>query len=599
MPSRSPKRFMSVHERELAVDESSPLLGTPFPPITDAEHNQDDTTTPPPPSQTTWAILSVLSVLLVGVFVSNCDTTFLLAAYPQIASEFGALQQGAWLLTAYMLAMCAVQPLYGRLSSLFGRKPLLLIAYALYALGSAVCAVGGRLGVVVAGRVLAGMGGAGLVCLVSLLITDLVPLREVAAYRSYVNIVQTLGRSVGAPLGGLVADRWGWRSAFRAVVPLTLAGGALVAWRLEGHLGRAKTDETKEAESVRARLKRVDVVGAVLLATFIALGLAALSVSNGGAVGAESVDVSPSFFSRIMGIPLWFSLAFGSIQTAAAFFYWETKCAAEPVFPPQLLAHRAVWTSYLLLLLQNTAQAAATLSVPLFVQVTRGDDVGSSGLYLLPSVVGNTVGGLSTGVYVSRTGRYRGAAVVSGLLGFLGYGTMLWRWVAGPAFHPVADDMCIFFAGAATGTAHAAAFMALAAGLSAQPKETTVDEGSDVPPSEDDTVDDTKDDNVSVAIAGAGIYLSGNVGGVVGLSLSSALLQGVLTSRLQKFLDPSTIDKVLSSVDYVLSLPVDSDVRARIVDAYVNGFHATFWEAATCSALAFAVALCIREHVLK
>ncbi|KAL1890882.1 hypothetical protein Sste5346_008023 [Sporothrix stenoceras] len=90
-------------------------------------------------------------------------------------------------------------------------------------------------------------------------------------------------------------------------------------------------------------------------------------------------------------------------------------------FPPRLVAQRAVLTSDMLLLLQNTAQAPATLSVPLFMQVTRGADVGTSGLYLLPSVVGNAVGGLGTGVYVSRTGCYRAAAVVSGLFGvFLG-----------------------------------------------------------------------------------------------------------------------------------------------------------------------------------
>ncbi|CAK7207608.1 hypothetical protein SEUCBS139899_010418 [Sporothrix eucalyptigena] len=582
------KHLSTVRAQEVLVDESSPLLGTAFPPIDETEY---DDAANIPSQQTTWAVLSILSVLLVGVFVSNADTTFLLAAYPQIASEFGALRQGAWLLTAYMLAMCAVQPLYGRLSSIFGRKPLLLVAYGLYALGSSVCAVGGSLGVVLAGRVLAGMGGAGLVCLVSILITDLVPLREVAAYRSYVNIVQTMGRSVGAPLGGLVADRWGWRTAFRAVVPLTLAGGALVAWRLEGRHGLAGGN-FKETQSVHMRLKRVDVVGAVLLATSTALALAAISVTNSGVVGAESI--LSSFFSRLLDIPLWISLAFGALQCLTAFVYWEIRCAAEPIFPPALLAHRAVWTSYILLLLQNTAQAAATLSVPLFIQVTRGADVGTSGLSLLPSVVGNTAGGLGTGFYVSRTGRYRGAAVVSGVFGVVGYGMMIWRWVAGPEFHPVADDLWIFFAGAATGTAHSAAFMALAAGLSA----TTAKD--DAEQQYEDTEDEmSKDeDTAAVAIASSGIYLSGNIGGVVGLSLSSALLQGVLAFKLKEFLDPATVDKVLSSVDYVMSLPMNG-TRARIVDAYVAGFHATFWEALVCSALAFTVALCIREHVLR
>ncbi len=134
-------------------------------------------------------MLSILSVLLIGVFVSQADTSLVLATYGQISSEFNDLHDASWLLSSYMLAMCVSQALYGKLSDIWGRKAMLQVAYSLFTLGSIFCGLGQSMPQLIAARVLQGIGGAGMVCLVSILITDLVPLRDVASYRSYVNIV--------------------------------------------------------------------------------------------------------------------------------------------------------------------------------------------------------------------------------------------------------------------------------------------------------------------------------------------------------------------------------------------------------------------------
>jgi MFS family permease len=135
------------------------------------------------------AMLSILSVLLIGVFVSQADTSLVLATYAQISSDFNDLQSASWLLSSYMLSMCVSQALYGKLSDIWGRKAMLQVAYGLFALGSLFCGLGQSMPQLIAARAVQGMGGAGMVCLVSILITDLVPLRDVASYRSYVNIV--------------------------------------------------------------------------------------------------------------------------------------------------------------------------------------------------------------------------------------------------------------------------------------------------------------------------------------------------------------------------------------------------------------------------
>lgn len=110
-----------------------------------------------------------------------------------------------------MLAMCVAQPLYGKLSDIFGRKACLQAANVLFAVGTLGCALGTTMLQVIASRAIQGTGGAGMVCMVSILLTDLVPLHEVAAYRSYVNIVQTVGRSCGGAIGGLLTQTMGWR----------------------------------------------------------------------------------------------------------------------------------------------------------------------------------------------------------------------------------------------------------------------------------------------------------------------------------------------------------------------------------------------------
>lgn len=107
--------------------------------------------------------------------------------------------------------MCVAQPLFGKFSDIYGRKRCLQTAYILFAIGTVGCGIGQSMGQLFAARAIQGAGGAGMVCMVSILLTDLVPLHEVAVYRSYVNIVQTVGRSCGGAVGGYLAQTIGWR----------------------------------------------------------------------------------------------------------------------------------------------------------------------------------------------------------------------------------------------------------------------------------------------------------------------------------------------------------------------------------------------------
>lgn len=143
--------------------------------------------------------------------MSQTDQSFVLATYGAVSSEFNDLGAGSWLISAFILAQCVAQPLYGKMSDIYGRKSCLQTAYILFALGTAMSGLGRSMGQVIVGRAVQGAGGAGMVSMVSIIITDLVPLHEVASIWSYVNILQTTGRSCGGFIGGLLTQTLGWR----------------------------------------------------------------------------------------------------------------------------------------------------------------------------------------------------------------------------------------------------------------------------------------------------------------------------------------------------------------------------------------------------
>lgn len=188
--------------------------------------------------------------------------------------------------------------------------------------------------------------------------------------------------------------------------------------------------------------------------------------------------------------------------------------------------------------------------VPLYFQITKGSSLSAAGFYLIPAVAGNTIGGLLTGAYIKKHGRYKTltvmAAVIAGFCQVL-IGT---RWTGHTGSF---EALYIFFGGVGTGMAHSSTFVAVTAGTSDE----------------------------EVAIAGAGLYLSGGLGSVLGVTVASAALRLTFTKMAEEALgnSPETfslIDRALSDVDFVKSLT--GRLRDAIVSAYVSGFRMNFCE---------------------
>ncbi|KAI8715014.1 MFS domain-containing protein [Fusarium sp. LHS14.1] len=473
-------------------------------------------------------IARVVIALLIGVFTSNADGSLVLATHPVIASEFGDLADSSWLFISFMLAGAASQTVYGKLSDIFGRKAILMFCYGLFALGCALVGIGRSMWQVILGRVISGSGGAGMTAMASVIITDLAPLREVASWQSYMNVIATVGRSIGGPLGGLLADTIGWRWSFLGQAPIFAASMVICGLLLPS------TSHGTQESSISSRLARIDAVGALLL------GATVLSLMMPLEIGGQKIPWNH---------PIIFALFAASIVLAVAFVLVESRWAKEPIFPLRLLRNAQVTKSYLMVAAQAGAQLAMMYTVPIYFQVTQRVSSTIAGAHLFPAVIGNTIGGIAAGIIINRTGRYKALLVFAAMSSITGYTLMLLRWHGHTSW---AESLYVFPGGLGTGIAFSAGFISLQASI------------------------DPKDK----AAAAAGLFMTTTLGTIVGMAGTSAIIQGYLRYSVQLDLTrlgmsqaeiAEIIRKASESVSYIEH--ATGAVQKVLIDGYVTGIE--------------------------
>ncbi|KIV99663.1 uncharacterized protein PV09_08718 [Verruconis gallopava] len=490
---------------------------------------------------------TVVLVLAVGSFVAQLDTSFVLATHSKIASEFGELSNSSWIIASYTLAMCACQPAFGKVSDVFGRKTTLMAAYLLFAAGSVVCGAAGSLPGVVVGRVIAGVGGAGIGPLVSLIILDLVPLREVAKLRGYLNIATTLGRSLGGPIGGTMTDTIGWRASFVVQSPLLLLAGAVAFPLIPGQL-------TSKSTFV-SRLRRIDFLGSSLLAASVTTFMLVLELTGRKVSWNDTLIIS---------------LITASATTGLLFLFTEIFWAVEPIFPLHLLRNKDVVITYLLFGLQISAQFSLMYCIPLYFEVTENAPSSVAGAHLFPAVAGNTLGALLSGWIIHRYGQYKMLAVFATISAALCYTLLIFRWRGNIN---IWESLEIFPGGFGTGMVESAAFISLSSAV----------------------------DKSMQAVALSGLFQAANVGAITGLAISSSVLQRTLQDQLQSRLDQYSekkeiIEKAISDISYVMTLT--GRLHDIVVVCYLKALEHTHAVSLACSLFALLAALAIKQRSL-
>ncbi|KAM3084217.1 hypothetical protein ACMFMF_001574 [Clarireedia jacksonii] len=379
--------------------------------------------------------------------------------------------------------------------------------------------------------------------------SDLVPFIQVAAWRSYVNVVGTIGRGIGGPLGGLLADTIGWRWSFIGQGPVMLVAIILVAAKLPAH----STSDIVQPETEHSRLRRIDFFGAFLLASTVASFLGALSL------GGQKLPWSH---------PIVIGLLLGSLLLSISFVFYENKYAAEPIFPPSLLIRREVAAPYAILALQTGAQVGMMYSVPIYFRVVQESSNTLAGLHLFPAVIGNTLGGLLAGLLIQKTRRYTTLLTLSTLSSAISYTLLILTWSTESL--SLIPSLFIFPGGFGLGITSACAFIALTASI--QKKE--------------------------LSMATGGMFLAGSIGMVVGVALCAGVLNNCLGATLAASgLEKTVIRKAMEDVGSIKYL--DGDVKRLVAGAYVKSLEASHAISLSFSLLAFVVSLLVREKEIK
>jgi EmrB/QacA subfamily drug resistance transporter len=351
-------------------------------------------------------MVGVLLVFLLGAL----DNTIVSTAMPRIVAQLQGLNLYAWVTTAYMLSSTVMVPIYGKLGDIYGRKAILLTGILIFLVGSALCGLAGEFGPLpilgggmtqlIVFRGLQGLGGGALFTSAFAIIADLYPPRERAKFAGMFGGVFGLASILGPVIGGFLTDLGvthvggvavaGWRWIFYVNLPVS----ALALFMIVAKMPRL----------THRNPGRIDFAGAILLVvTFVPLLLA---LSSGG---RDYGWGSP----QILGL-----LAVSAVGLIA--FLWTESVVANPILSLGLFRNRVFSHANAANFVVNMAFMGSLTFMPLFMQLGQGRAATTSGLAMLPLMVGMIASSTACGQLITRTGKYKPFMVAGAVLIVLG-----------------------------------------------------------------------------------------------------------------------------------------------------------------------------------
>jgi EmrB/QacA subfamily drug resistance transporter len=486
----------------------------------------------------------IFSALIAGMLLASLDQTIVSTAMPTIVGQLGGVENQVWITTAYILATTIVMPIYGKFGDVLGRRRLFLLAIAIFTLASVGCAFATDFWMFVVFRAIQGLGGGGLMILSQAIIADIVPASERGKYLGPLGGIFGLSAVAGPLLGGFFVDHLTWQWAFYINIPVGIAAFviALVALKLPN----------------KRATKRIDWLGVLFLS--IATTCLIMFTDFGG-------DKEVGWGSMIT----W-SWAIGLAVAIALFIVTESR-AADPIMPLSLFRNPIFVNATAIGLALGIGMFAAIGFVPTFLQMSSGTSAAESGLLMLPMMVGLMGTAITSGILITKTGKYKLFPIVGTLL----TGAAMIAMTSLSAATPIwLICVYLFFFGAGLGLIMQVVVLVVQNAVPA--------------------------DEIGTATS------SNNYFREVGAALGTAVFGALFTSRLTENLtavfagagaSASDAADATATIDPATLAQLPDSVREGVVTAYADALAPVFWYLVPFIAIAFVLSLFLKQIPLS
>jgi EmrB/QacA subfamily drug resistance transporter len=356
------------------------------------------------------AKFEILGAIMLGLFLGALDQTVVGTALPKIVTDLGGNELYTWVVTIYLLTSTITVPFYGKLSDIYGRKPLLLGGIALFLIGSALSGLSQDMTQLILFRGIQGIGAGALFPISLAVIGDLFTPAERGKYQGLFGAVFGISFLVGPALGGFLTDNVSWHWVFYVNLPIGVIS-LYVIWRLLPNIRHG------------GLARELDYLGALVFTVAIGFLLVGLTNKQTG----EWTDTSVGGFIAI------------ALALSAVFLVIESR-AKQPIVPLDLWRNRTYSMSLLATFFVSFGFFGAVIFLPRWFQVVRAESATASGYLMFPLLIGLIGSSIISGQIVARTGRYKPVLLVGIALMAVGITLMtqlrantdfppLWAWM--------------------------------------------------------------------------------------------------------------------------------------------------------------------------